>query len=229
MSLAPGFQTKTLFDCLRLLNQEIGNFLVGGAGESKIIEGAILNWFPAFREMYHPQLSVVAIRTIVAFLAARPDLQNEISAQGEPWFNLMLFFVRNNDVTYHARTTAAMSFVSELVKAAGGAPPLHQAATYTLFASTMRYASVPRNIAAWLTPTMIEDALSKIQGKGKYTLAYFQRDSDFLFWLFLKSARITKVDGEVAVEIDVERLRESAASLSPWTLLRLKDGSDSQS
>lgn len=227
MSLAPGFQTKTLFDCLRLLNQEIGNFLVGGAGESKIIEGAILNWFPAFHEMYHPQLSVVAIRTIVAFLAARPDLQNELSAQGEPWFNLMLFFVRNNDVTYHARTTAAMSFVSELVKAAGDAPPLHQAATYTLLASTMRYSSVPRNIAAWLTPTMIEDALSKVQGKGKYTLAYFQRDSDFLFWLFLKSARITKVDGEVAVEIDVERLRESAASLSPVDLVEeLKDGSE---
>ncbi|CUX66060.1 conserved hypothetical protein [Agrobacterium tumefaciens str. Kerr 14] len=227
MSMAPGFQTKNLYDCLRLLNEEIGNFLIGGAGESKIIEGAILNWFPAFREMYYPELSVVAMRMLVAFMAVRPDLQIELAEQKEPWFDLMLFFVRNNEVSYHAKTVAAASFVTDLVKAAGNAPPLHQAATYTLFASTLRYAPAARNIAAWLTPTMIENALSKVQGKGKHTLAYFQRDSDFLFWLFLKSSRITKINGEVAVEIDVERLREHAASLSPVDLVEeLKDGTE---
>jgi hypothetical protein len=244
MSLAPGFQTKTLFDCLRLLNEEIGAFLTGGAGESKIIEGAILNWFPAFRDMYNPQVSVVALRTVVAFLTSRPDFQDELSTQSEPWFSWMLFFVRNNDVSYRTKVAAAASLVADLVKSAGTAPVLFQAAIFTLFASTMRYAalprtiaggtsstmietSTPRNIAAWLTPTMIETALSKVQGKGRHTLAYFQKDSDFLFWLFLKSARVTKIDGDIAIEIDVERLRDSAASLSPVDLVEeLKDGSE---
>lgn len=228
MSEAPGFDTKALNDCLGLLNEEIGTFLIGGAGESEVIEKAIENWFPAFRNLHKPQMSVVAMRTVVAILSTRPNLQEELLRHNEPWFRWLLFFVRNNDTSYRAKTPAAVSFISDLINSISSTTPIaHQAAIYTLVASTMRYAITPRTIATWLTPTMIEIALSKTQGKGKMTLAYFQKDSDFLFWLFLKSARITKLEGDVAIEIDVERLRDSAASLSSVDILEeLKDGSE---
>lgn len=90
MSLAPGFQTRP-FSIAYVSSMRIGNFLIGGAGESKIIEGAILNWFPAFRDMYHSQLSVVAIRTVVAFLSVWSDLRTKLSELNEPWFDLCFF------------------------------------------------------------------------------------------------------------------------------------------
>lgn len=212
MSASPDFQTKTLMECLRLLNEEVGNFLVGGSNESPTIQAALLNWFPALEGMSYPQLPVTAMRTLVGLHNSHPTLHSVPS--GEPWLDWIVYFVRNGAVSYEIRTPAAATYLADLLVKARDTRPPYQAAIYTLFAATLRVDPSPQLLSLWITPEMVEEALKKVQGKGRQSLVYFHRETDFLFWLFLKSSRVEKVSGEVHLKVDVDALRDAVTSVT---------------
>ena len=229
ITAAAAFQSANLSDCLRLLNEEIANFLLGGYCESDLLRGVLDRWFPALIGM-EGQLSVVAIRLLTRLRmegASKAKLSSD-----EPWHRWISFFMSNGGVGYELKTEShnphelvrsqAQRFLSDYVADIAKYDVPSQAAAFTLLASVLRakreqaesqYAVIW--LAHWLSADLFEKAFAKTKGKGKYTLVYVQRDEDFCLWLFVKCCRLERINGEMNVVVDLKAMKETAALSSP--------------
>ncbi|MBW6424188.1 hypothetical protein KX729_22245 [Rhizobium sp. XQZ8] len=229
ISSVPSFQSSNLLDCLRLLNAEIANFLLGGYCESDVLRTVLDRWFTALIGL-EGQLSVVALRLLTQ-LRMEGASKTRLSPD-DPWHRWISFFMSNGGVSYDLKSDShnphelaksnAQRFLSDYVSDIARYDSPRQAAALTLLASVLRakrdqaesqYATVW--LANWLSFDLFEKAFAKTKGKGKYALVYVQRDEDFALWLFVKCCRLERVNNEMNVVIDLKLMKEFASSHSP--------------
>ncbi len=219
MSAKADFDSSKLLGCLRLLNDEVGNFLLGGYRESQKVRNALDAWLPALTGMHHCKISLVAMRVLTSLCdETRARNPNRFAALpwDDPWLQWIMFFSAKGTVSFVAHESSLATLADIL----GGA--LHgtieqQAVAMTLFGNVLLSSDTNLRgmFSYWLRPDMFEEAVERTRSAGNTSLVYFKKGENFLFWLFLKCAYVERRGGDLAIVVLPDLMVDAASTECP--------------